>query len=91
MTIKPKLPDTITFPVNPLIGACLAAGISVADAAGPARDRETAYKRFHVMWLLRQGGLSFVQIGKKLNRDHTSVMTGCRRWEELVATGERAA
>lgn len=65
-------------------------GVSVEALLSPARRRDIAHPRFDVMWRLwnlrRLDGtkvLSLPMIGKILNRDHTTVLYGVRRWQEL--------
>lgn len=84
--VRKPIPATITKPFDALSAACAEAGISVGDAQGPCRRRDLAKLRFHVMWLLRQAGWSYPRIGKRLNRDHTAILHGVRRWESLRAS-----
>jgi chromosomal replication initiation ATPase DnaA len=37
---------------------------------------------------LRGRGLSFPQIGRALNRDHSTIQYACRRIEALLASGD---
>lgn len=45
---------------------------------GPARDKSIATARMVACWLLRQTGLSYPEIGRAVDRDHTTVMHACR-------------
>lgn len=47
----------------------------------PYRGQAVAYPRFIAMWLLRQAGRSFPEIGRSLNRDHSTCMHGISRVE----------
>ena len=89
--VRPPLPSTICAPRDVLSDACATAGISVTDAQGPCRRRDLATQRFHVMWLLRRAGWSYPRIGRRLNRDHTAILHGVRRWESLSAAPAHAA
>lgn len=40
--------------------------------------------RFGAMWVLRQLGLSYPEIGRVLERDHTSVMHGVKKAMNLI-------
>lgn len=80
------LPTGSTYrPDRNIIAACEIAGISVAEARGPSRLKDVSYKRFHVMAILRSWGRSLPQIGRLLNRDHTTILHGLRRWETIDA------
>jgi len=76
------LPSLINRPQNVDL-ACELAGISLKLARSPDRDRKTARKRWHVMAILREWGRSSPQIGRLLNRDHTTVLHGIARWQKL--------
>lgn len=60
------------------------AAVPVAEIMGPSRLRKVARARQLAMWHGRQAGLTLGQIGQYLNRDHTSVMNGVRRIEQLM-------
>lgn len=60
------------------------AAVPVAEIMGTSRLRKVARARQLAMWHGRQAGLSYPQIGQFLNRDHTSVMNGVRRVEQLM-------
>ena len=55
-------------------------GVTVASMRGRRRDRPAVVPRQVAMWLAHRDGFSTVQIGRSFgNRDHTTVMHGCRR------------
>ncbi len=58
-------------------------GVSVDAITGPRRTKAITEIRWRVMRAMRQHGYSLGQIGKTLRRDHTTVMYGLRRLEEL--------
>lgn len=70
---------------SPLIieRAAEVSGYPVAVLRGPARDRSICMVRWAVMATLRARGLSLPTIGRLLNRDHTTVISGLNRAEWL--------
>lgn len=62
------------------------------ELCGPQRSQRYARARWEAMWWMRQQGRwSLPQIGQALGkRDHTTVMHGLRRYEELLREGEAA-
>ncbi len=63
-------------------------GIKENDITGSSRSRRVARPRQMVMYLARaETDTSLPQIGKALgNRDHTTVMYGCKKIEDLIET-----
>jgi chromosomal replication initiator protein len=72
------------------IAAAVAAyyGISMDDLLSKTRSQKVARPRQLAMYLAREeAGTSLPQIGKALgDRDHTTVLYGCSRIEELIET-----
>ena len=68
-----------------------ATGVSVTALRGPRSDRQAAHPRFAVMWLARKiTRLSLPQIGRELgDRDHTTIISGLRRANEMRAEDEQ--
>jgi chromosomal replication initiator protein len=57
-------------------------GVEVNDVLSPSRMRKLVQPRHVAMWLLRQRGLSFPQIARRMNRgDHTTALHGARAVE----------
>lgn len=57
-------------------------GVSQAELLSPTRRRKIAHARQHAMWLLRQEGYSYPQIGRAFGgRDHTTALHGVRAHE----------
>ena len=80
--LPPYVPTGMTYrPDRNILAACEIAGISIEDARSPSRKREISYRRFHVMAILRSWGRSLPQIGRILNRDHSTILHGLRRWD----------
>lgn len=67
-------------------------GVHVRDIKGPYRTRNVAYARFEAMHALMGVGVwSSITVGQYLGgRDHTTVLHGVRRHEELLARREAA-
>ena len=54
-------------------------GVKVADIKGPGRFRSQVFARQDAMWrLYSTGRYSFPEIGRFLNRDHSTVIHGVR-------------
>lgn len=58
--------------------ACMAAGITIADAKSSSHKPELAYRRRLVMAMLQARGWSTPQIGEALNRHYTTVVNGLK-------------
>jgi hypothetical protein len=59
------------------------------DLLGPWRPRTFSAGRHIAMWMIRQSTeLSYPQIGRTFNRDHSAVIHGCKRIERAIADGE---
>lgn len=62
-------------------------GVRTTELTGMGRDRRLCRYRFAVMKAARARGYSTPRIGKALgNRDHTTIMHGLDRAEQLAAT-----
>lgn len=59
--------------------------ISVRDLVGDGRFREMVAARQDAMWRMRRSGMTYAGIGRRLNRDHATVMWGVARHEQRVA------
>lgn len=65
-------------------------GISQAEIAGPHRNVDIAFARQAVMyWCARRTNRSYPEIGRFLNRDHTSVLHGVDAYVEKRAKSGR--
>lgn len=76
-----------TPPVTDIFKAVTeATGRPAQDLVGPRRSQDLFQPRFLTYWLLKilRPDLSLPAIGKALNRDHTSVMHGLKRFEALM-------
>lgn len=64
-------------------------GVGVRDVFSDFRERKVTRARWAAMYVLRhEKGYSFPEIGRVMNRDHTTVIHGVRRVEadpELLA------
>ena len=59
--------------------------VSPAELLGDRRQRHVAYPRWLAFWLLKnlRKNMSLPAIGKTMMKDHTTVMAGLRRFDEL--------
>jgi hypothetical protein len=62
--------------------AAAAFHISPVDIFGPARHAEIVDARHIVYYLARATGESYPRIGRAMSRDHTTILSGCRRVEQ---------
>lgn len=63
-------------------------GMTFIDVAGQAKSQKFVDCRFEIYYRLRRElGLSLMQVGRMLNKDHTSVLHGYRKMEEKIAKG----
>jgi hypothetical protein len=67
-----------------LASACQIAGITVADCKSDDRRHAVCRRRWHVMSILRAWGWSTPAIGKMLNRHHSTVIIGVRKFERAA-------
>ena len=62
-------------------------GVTVQDIKGPARQKHIALARHCFCWrAYRECQRSMPEIGRFLNRDHTTVLNSIRRWEQRLQT-----
>ncbi len=75
---------------NPIVKrAARIIGCTMPQLKGPSRDGRLVRARWAVMYAMRQRGKSLPQIGRDLGgRDHTTVIHGLKRAEELLTTDE---
>lgn len=67
-------------------------GRKIAELRGPSRIPELCRIRWAAMEVMREQGLSLPQIGRAIGgRDHTTVIHGLSRAEELLAVDEQFA
>jgi chromosomal replication initiation ATPase DnaA len=67
---------------------CRAHGLPVPWVLGKSRVQRIVRARQEIMWKLNLLGLSMPQIGKRLNRDHTTVLHGIRKHQKRIEEGE---
>ena len=59
--------------------------ITVSDLLSPKRTNKCAFARRKAAWILYQRGtMSYPQIGRLLNRDHTTIIHAVRRYQESL-------
>lgn len=59
-------------------------GVSVDDILSVRRTRKIAHARMAVCYIARNQGMSFPQIGKRMNRDHTTIIYAYEQVPELA-------
>jgi chromosomal replication initiation ATPase DnaA len=72
-----------------IAATCHHFAVDVDRVRGGHRDRNTVDARHTAMWLIRDAGRSYPEIGAELGMDHTSAISGVRRVEKterLLAT-----
>jgi hypothetical protein len=81
-------PPRSPFRIADVIAAASAEfGVPVREILSECRERSTARARQAAMYLARELTLaSYSVIGRAFNRDHTTVIHGCRIIEQLMAT-----
>lgn len=60
-------------------GVALDRGVPVAEIIGISQRRRIVRARERAMWLLRQMGYSYQEIGYAFSRHHSTVMAACER------------
>lgn len=58
--------------------------ISEQELYSPVRSREYTQKRWVIMWFYRCAGKTYSEIGRKLHKDHTSVIHGCQVMSDTI-------
>lgn len=74
-----------TFYKRALIVAANATGSSVDAITGPCRWPELVRPRWAIMVAMRKRGVSLPQIGRRFNRDHSTVLHAMRHYEAKMA------
>ena len=60
--------------------------LTVDDFKGPVRTYRISHPRQYAMWRIRKDtGLSYPEIGRMFNKDHTSVINACQVVPERLA------
>lgn len=87
--MRPRKSDKkCELPVGPRRMVQIAAsnyGVSVDEIKGPRRTKHLAEIRWRIAAAARAAGYNHTQIGRALNRDHTTVIHGLKRLEEMQA------
>lgn len=77
--------STVHFIINTVARQC---GLRAADITGPSVRADIVEARDQVCYLARDKGMTLPQIGRAVNRHHTSVLSAVRR--EAIRRGETA-
>lgn len=68
---------------------CQKYGVTLNDIKSARRSQYLAIPRQEICYRLRrETGLSFPQMGKMLNRDHSTQLHSARKYEQRLANGE---
>lgn len=81
-----QVPAVLAAPI--LAQVADAHGLTPDDLRGPSRVGPAVIARRHAMAALSAAGASTTAIGRALNRDHTTVSHGLRRWAEMQGAGQ---
>lgn len=74
-----------TLALSVIVEACRIRRINPSDIMRRTRLRHIARTRFAIMWVLRQHGLTLMEIARMVGvKDHTSVIHGVREAERLM-------
>lgn len=63
-------------------------GVRVSDIDSHRRSQRYTRPRQVVMYIARGLGMPLAQIGKAVGRDHTTILSGCRRIENALGYDE---
>ena len=89
----PATPEPVQLPLERIVA--LVAGrfrVEAKAMRGPSRLKNVVWPRQVAMYLARQTGLSFDEIGQYFGgRDHTTVMHSCAKVAQVAAGDERFA
>lgn len=69
----------------------LAGGLTEEEVLGRSRQYEIVYARHLAMYLLREQGYTYKQLGAFFDRHHTAVIDAVRRMKGLEAWGGEEA
>lgn len=79
------LPETMRWE-RVLKRVCRATGITKQEMLGPSRKPHIVFARFMAQyWLARLTKMSMAHIAKRMNRDHTTVLTAVKVYREKRA------
>jgi len=69
--------------------ACSRFGVAPSDVLSPSRPSQVSKARWAIAYvLIERMGWSLPRIGRLLNKDHTAVLYGYRRAQELYRTDQ---
>jgi chromosomal replication initiator protein len=88
--LKDILPQSRTIDIEEVQKECARYyRISLDDLRSERRHKQLAHARQVAMYLARElTGASFPEIGKRFNRDHSTVISGCRKIEAAYQAAE---
>ena len=80
-----RVAEDVAAAQNVLISVAFAYGTSVEKIRSDSRRANVTAARQAAAWLLRQRGMSLTDIGRALNRDHTTVLYAVRKLDATPA------
>ena len=80
-----RLGSRATWSQRMFAAACARYGVEVDAVLDGRKDRAHVNARHVAMWLMRDSGRTFTEIGRELGCDHTTALNGVRRIEGDVA------
>lgn len=66
---------------------CKDHGVQVQWVLGKSRVQRIVRARHEIMWKLNLLGMTLPSIGRRLNRDHTTVLHGIRQHQKRIEEG----
>lgn len=80
----PPLPEYVTAPKltfdDTLVFVCRRHKVAPGEVVSDKRDKPLVKARQELYYLLRKQGWTYPQIGRRLNRDHSSILHGVRKY-----------
>ena len=81
----PKAPVKRVTVRNLITAACGMTKFTAEQIRGPQRQKPLVNVRFAISYIASRRGFSYPQIGKVMNRDHSTILHGRRQAEYLYA------
>jgi chromosomal replication initiation ATPase DnaA len=82
ITVAHKSPPDTRAEIMAIVDTVAQAhGLSHADILGPSRYANIVRARHECFGMASEDGFTATEIGRAMNRDHTSVLNGVRKWK----------
>lgn len=79
-----KIASDPLFPQRAMIAAAKASGLSIDQLKSTSRNRKNVLARYAVMLAMHKRGVPSPAIGRRFNRDHTTVLHGLRKSQDYI-------